>query len=89
MFLRNELTPRLQQAGFFSVLAIFCSLVLAPMVSNVALGPLRTISRDLDTASAGAPLPEEESGHDEVGLVSLKIAHSAARFATPTRFFPR
>jgi len=37
VFLRNELTPRLQQAAFFSVMAIFCSLVLAAVVSNVAL----------------------------------------------------
>jgi signal transduction histidine kinase len=87
VFLRNELTPRLQQAGFFSVLAIFCSLVLASMVSNVALGPLRTISRDLDTASAGAPLPEEESGHDEVGLVSLKIAHLGRQIRDTNQIF--
>ena len=40
VFLRNELTPKLQQAAFFSVVAIFCSLVLAAVVSNVALGPL-------------------------------------------------
>ncbi|MFZ0479959.1 MAG: ATP-binding protein [Terriglobales bacterium] len=87
VFLRNELTPRLQQAGFFSVLAIFCSLVLASVVSNVALGPLRTISRDLDTASAGAPLPEEESSYDEVGLVSLKIAHLGRQIRDTNQIF--
>src|SRR6266852_6912349 len=32
VFLRNELTPKLQQAAFFSVVAIFCSLVLASVV---------------------------------------------------------
>ena len=29
VFLRNELTPKLQQAFFFSIVAIFCSLILA------------------------------------------------------------
>ncbi|MGA9527912.1 MAG: ATP-binding protein [Terriglobales bacterium] len=87
VFLRNELTPRLQEAGFFSVLAIFCSLMLASVVSNVALGPLRTISRDLDTASAGSPLPEEETKHDEVGLVSLKIAHLGRQIRDTNEIF--
>jgi PAS domain S-box-containing protein len=88
VFLRNELTPRLQQAAFFSVVAIFCSLVLAAVVSNVALGPLRAISRNLDSASAGDVLPEEESGsEDEVGLVSLKIAHLGRRIRDTNQIF--
>src|SRR5271154_811780 len=37
LFLRSELTPKLQQAAFLSVVAVFCSLVLAAVVSNVAL----------------------------------------------------
>jgi PAS domain S-box-containing protein len=88
VFLRNELTPRLQQAAFFSVVAIFCSLVLAAVVSNVALGPLRAISRNLDSASAGDVLPEEESGsEDEVGLVSLKIAHLGRQIRDTNQIF--
>jgi PAS domain S-box-containing protein len=88
VFLRNELTPRLQQAGFFSVVAIFCSLVLAAVVSNVALGPLRVISRNLDSASAGNLLPAEESGsEDEVGLVSLKIAHLGRQIHDTNQIF--
>ena len=77
VFLRNELTPKLQQAAFFSVVAIFCSLLLSAVVSNVALGPLKAISRNLDSASAGETdlLPDEESSADEVGLVALKIVH--------------
>ena len=76
VFLRNELTPKLQQAAFFSVVAVFCSLVLAAVVSNVALGPLKAIARNLDSASAGDLLPaDQSSSDDEVGLVSLKIAH--------------
>jgi PAS domain S-box-containing protein len=87
-FLRNELTPKLQQALFFSVVSIFCSLVLAAVVSNVALGPLKAIARDLDDASAGNVLPEEGSGgEDEVGLVSLKIAHLGRRIRDTNQIF--
>ena len=88
VFLRNELTPKLQQAAFFSVVAIFCSLVLAAVVSNVALGPLKAIARNLDTASAGDLLPDEEtSAGDEVGLVSLKIAHLGRRIRDTNQIF--
>jgi len=87
VLLRSELTVKLQQAIFFSVLAIFCSLVLGAVVSNVALGPLKTIARDLDTASAGAPLPAEESGSDEVGLVTLKIAHLGQQIRDTNQIF--
>src|SRR5580658_7769410 len=76
VFLRNELTPKLQQAAFFSVVAVSLKKKLAAVVSNVALGPLKAIARNLDSASAGDLLPADESGtEDEVGLVSLKIAH--------------
>jgi PAS domain S-box-containing protein len=88
VFLRNELTPKLQQAAFFSVLAFFCSLALGAVVSNVALGPLKAISRDLDSASAGDPLPDEETGAaDEVGLVSLKIAHLGRQIRDTNQIF--
>jgi PAS domain S-box-containing protein len=88
VFLRNELTPKLQQAGFFSVVTIFCSLVLAAVVSNVALGPLKTISRNLDSASAGDVLPDEETNaDDEVGLVSLKIAHLGRQIRDTNQIF--
>jgi PAS domain S-box-containing protein len=88
VFLRNELTPRLQQAAFFCVVAIFCSLVLGAVVSNVALGPLKVISRNLDSASAGDLLPAEQSGsEDEVGLVSLKIAHLGRQIHDTNQIF--
>jgi len=88
VFLRSELTPRLQQAAFFSLLAIFCSLVLSAVVSNLALGPLKAISRDLDSASAGDLLLTEEAGsEDEVGLVSLKIAHLGRQIRDTNQIF--
>ncbi len=88
VFLRNELTPYLRKALFFSVLAFFSSLVLSSVVSNVALGPLKVISRNLDSASAGDPLPaEEDSSADEVGLVSLKIAHLGRQIRDTNEIF--
>src|ERR1700692_322038 len=87
VFLRSELTPKLQLAGFFSALAIFCSLVLAAVVSNLALGPLKAISRDLDSASAGDLLLTEEGAEDEVGLVSLKIAHLGRQIRDTNQIF--
>jgi PAS domain S-box-containing protein len=88
VFLRNELTPKLQQAAFFSLLAIVCSLLLGAVVSNVALGPIKAISRNLDTASAGDPLPPEEFGsEDEVDLVSLKIAHLGRQIRDTNQIF--
>ena len=77
VFLKNELTPRLRQAVVFSSIAILLSLILAAGLSHLALGPLEQISRSLDsvTGGNGEGNGEPESGHDEYGLVSLKIAH--------------
>jgi len=77
VFLKNELTPPLHNAVIFSSLAILLSLVLAAGLSHFALGPLERINRSLDIVTAGQAdtVPEEESGHDEYGLVTLKIAH--------------
>jgi PAS domain S-box-containing protein len=78
VFLKNELTPRLQHAVIFSGIAILLSLVLAAGLSHIALGPLERISRSLDSVTAGdaaAIIAEHEHSHDEYGLVSLKIAH--------------
>jgi signal transduction histidine kinase len=76
-FLRNELTPRLMHSLYFSIASIFVSLLLAAMISNVALGPLKKISRNLDSVTLGEQeqLSGKESEHDEFGLVSLKIAN--------------
>ena len=78
VFLKNELTSRLQHASIFSSLAILLSLILAAGMSRIALGPLEKISRSLDSVTAGdadAIVSEHETSHDEYGLVSLKIAH--------------
>jgi PAS domain S-box-containing protein len=77
VFLKHELTPRLQHAVLFSSTAILLSLILAAGLSHIALGPLERISRSLDSVTAGdtEAVAEQEAGHDEYGLVTLKIAH--------------
>src|SRR6476660_6841220 len=77
VFLKNELTPRLQHALLFSSTAILFSLVLAAGLSHLALGPLERISRSLDSVTAGdaEAIAEHEGGRDEYGMVTQKIAH--------------
>ena len=77
VFLKNELTPGLREAVISSGVAILVSFLLALILSNIALGPLERISRTLDSVTLGTAdaLPEEQSKHDEYGLVTLKIAH--------------
>ena len=77
VFLRNELTPRLQRQLSLSGIAVLCSLVLAALLSNLALGPLEHINRSLDrmAESNGTELTGPAVGADEYGKVSLKIAH--------------
>jgi nitrogen fixation/metabolism regulation signal transduction histidine kinase len=76
-FLRSEIEPRLMHALYFSVISIFAALVLAAAISNLALGPLKRISMNLDSVTAGnaEALASDESQHDEYGLVTLKIAN--------------
>ncbi|MBO0912236.1 MAG: PAS domain S-box protein, partial [Acidobacteria bacterium] len=76
VFLRNELTPRLQRAFTLSAVAVLCSLILAALLSHIALGPLEHINRSLDNM-AGADGAELGLGRgsDEYGQVSIKIAN--------------
>ena len=77
VFLKSELTPRLQNAVIFSGIAILLSLVLAAGLSHIALGPLERLSRSLDSVTAGDAdaVADQEHGSDEYGLVTLKVAH--------------
>jgi len=77
VFLKKEITPRLQHAVIFSAMSILVSLLLAAALSHIALGPLERISRSLDSVTAGdaETVTEEKAGRDEYGLVTLKIAH--------------
>jgi PAS domain S-box-containing protein len=77
VFLKSEVTPRLQHALVFSTAAILLALVLAAGLSRLALGPLEQIARSLDNVSAGEAdeVADADTAHDEYGLVTLKIAH--------------
>jgi len=77
VFLKSELTPRLQHALVFSVAAIFLSLFLSASISRLALGPLKEISRNLDDATGLSTdvAGSDDGNHDEYGLVTLKIAN--------------
>lgn len=90
IFLRNELTARLQHATIFSSIAILLSLVLAAGLSHIALGPLEAISRSLDSVTAGdadAIVSEHQATHDEYGMVSLKIAHLGRKMRDAREIF--
>jgi len=77
VLIRDEVTPRLRHAVVFSVGSIFLSLFLSALISRLALGPLKEINRNLDSVTAGSAdmMDEDESAHDEYGLVTLKIAN--------------
>jgi signal transduction histidine kinase len=77
VFLKSEVQTRLMRAAYVSITLIIVSLFLAAGISNLALGPLKKISRNLDSVSAGdaEALYGDESRHDEYGMVSLKIAN--------------
>src|SRR6204780_635452 len=53
VFLKSEVAARLMKALYISVAVVFVSLLLAAGISNLALGPLKAISRNLDSVSAG------------------------------------
>src|SRR5690349_5447182 len=77
IFLKTELTPRLRHAVVLSGIAILVSLIVAGVLSHIALGPLERINRSLDRMSGVAQegLTHPEDSVDEYGLVTLKIAH--------------
>ncbi len=77
VFLKSEITLKLLHSIYFSIASIFVSFFLAAGISNLALGPLKQISRNLDSMSLGETdsIPADSAEHDEFGLVTLKIAN--------------
>lgn len=77
VFLKREINLKLMHALYFSVASIFFSLLFSAGISNLALGPLKEISRNLDSMAAGDTdeFATDPSAHDEYGLVTLKIAN--------------
>src|SRR5258708_17924797 len=88
VFLRNELTPRLQRQLALSAIAVLCSLVLAAVLSHVALGPLEQINRSLDSmAPTNAADVAVASGGDAYGSVSFKIANLGPQMRAARELF--
>jgi len=77
VFLKREINIKVMHALYVSIASIFASLLLSAGISNLALGPLKEINRNLDRMGGGDPeeFANEPGGHDEFGLVSLKIAN--------------
>lgn len=75
IFLRSELTPKLRDAIVLSSIAILCSVIMAALLSRVALGPLEHINRSLDNMTDGGELKQPQGQSDEYGVVSQKIAN--------------
>src|SRR5262249_35237502 len=74
-FLQNTLQPQIRSALILSGSTILACLLLAAILSSLALRPLAAINRRLDVISSGkAELPESASKRsDEYGAVSTKI----------------
>jgi PAS domain S-box-containing protein len=74
VFIRNEISPGLQSAGWYALGSVLLSTFLAFAVSTVSLAPIDRISAQLDRISAGQfdMQPAVERG-DELGAVSTKI----------------
>jgi len=76
VFLKREINLKIIHSLYFSIAAVFLSLILSAGISNLALGPLEEINRNLDSmAGDQAGFTSESSNHDEYGLVTLKIAN--------------
>src|SRR5262249_48033322 len=88
VFLKREINLKLMPAIFSSVGLIFASLFLSAAISNLALGPLKEINRNLDTmAAGGAEDFTDRSSHDEYGLVTLKIANLSRQIRDSKEIF--
>jgi signal transduction histidine kinase len=77
VFLKREINLKLMHALYFSIASVFFSLLFSAGISNLALGPLKEINRNLDSVVAGDAdeFATDPAAHDEYGLVTLKIAN--------------
>jgi signal transduction histidine kinase len=77
VFLKPEISMKVMHALEVSIGLIFFSLLFSAGISNLALGPLKAINRNLDSMAAGDTdeFSGDKSAHDEYGLVTLKIAN--------------
>lgn len=88
-FLKSEVAAHVMKALYISIASIFLSFILAAGISNLALGPLKEISRNLDSVSSGDAdaVSGDDSQHDEYGLVTLKIANLSRQIRDSKEIF--
>ena len=72
--LRSEIDPRLRSAAWLALLSVIASVLLAALVSSVALAPLKHIEAQLDRISRGEFDQKPLETADEFGQVSTKIS---------------
>jgi len=72
--LRNEITPALRSAGVLALASVIISVLLAGLVTNISLAPLKRITAQLDRISKGEFDQKPLERGDEFGQVSTKIS---------------
>ncbi len=72
--LRIAITPALRSAALLALASVGVSLVLATIVSNISLAPLKRITAQLDRISKGEFDQQPLERKDEFGQVSTKIS---------------
>jgi PAS domain S-box-containing protein len=91
-FLRSQLAPWLHAEFVIVVLSVLLTIVLAALLSNMALHPLQVISDRLDQFMLAEPQPVSESGlllakSDEISRVSSKIERIGQRMRSVEEVF--
>ncbi len=91
-FLRAQLAPWLRAEFVIVVLSVLLTIVLAALLSNMALHPLQVISDRLDQFMLAEPQPVSESGlllakSDEISRVSSKIERIGQRMRSVEEVF--
>ena len=72
--LRITIAPALRSAGLLALASVVVSLLLATIVSNISLAPLKRITAQLDRISKGEFDQKPLERGDEFGQVSTKIS---------------
>ena len=82
VFLKSTLQPKLNRAVILALTSILLALIVAALLSNLALRPLERISRRLDemaaavaTTQMSAVVPTPTRAKDEYGAVNTKIEY--------------
>lgn len=78
VFLRDALMPQVRMLGFLSALALFASILLAVFSANLAIGPLTSISKELDLIASGAQPARDDADPlgktRELAIVQSKLS---------------